>query len=65
MRVTGNHAVHPREIDFDDTTDVHTLFDLVNIITEDFITRRKRVQKLYDKIPEKEKKIKERDSKTQ
>lgn len=66
MRVTGNHAVHPGEIDFDDTTDVHTLFDLVNIITEDFITRRKRVQKLYDKIPEKEKKkIKERDSKTQ
>ena len=66
VRVTGNHAVHPGEIDFDDTTDVHTLFDLVNIITEDFITRRKRVQKLYDKLPEKEKKkINERDSKTQ
>ena len=66
VRVTGNHAVHPGEIDFDDTTDVHTLFDLVNIITEDFITRRKRVQKLYDKLPKKDKEaIEKRDSKTQ
>ena len=66
VRVTGNHAVHPGEIDFDETTDVQGLFDLVNIITEDFITRPKRVQKFYEKLPEKEKeKIKERDGKTQ
>ena len=66
VRVTGNHAVHPGEIVFDDTTDVPALFDLVNIITEAFITQRKRVQKLYDNLPEKDKKaIKERDSKTQ
>ena len=66
VRVTGNNAVHLGEIVFDDTTDVQSLFDLVNAITEDFITRPQRIQKLYDNLPEKDKKaIEKRDSKTQ
>ena len=66
VRVTGNHAVHPGEIVFDDTTDVQALFNLVNVIAEDFITRPKRIQKLYDDLPKKDKEnIKKRDSKTQ
>ena len=65
VRVTGNHAVHPGEIVFDDTTNVQTLFDLVNIISETFITQQKRIQKLYDNLPEKDKKsIEDRDSQT-
>ena len=66
LRVTGNYAVHPGEIVFDDTTDVQALFDLVNIIAEDFVTRPERIQKLYDNLPKKDQKaIKKRDSKTQ
>ena len=32
VRVTGNNAVHPGEIDFNDSTDVQTLFGLINLI---------------------------------
>ena len=64
--VTGNYAVHPGTIVFDDTTDVQAIFYLVNIIAEAFITQPKRIQKLYDNLPEKDKKaIKRRDSKPQ
>ena len=66
VRVTGNYAVHPGTIVFDDTTDVQAIFYLVNIIAEAFITQPKRIQKLYDNLPEKDKKaIKRRDSKPQ
>lgn len=66
VRVTGNHAVHPGGIVFDDTTDVQALFDLVNIIAEEFITRPKRIERMYDNLPKKDKeRIKRRDSKTQ
>ena len=65
VRVTGNHAVHPGKIVFDDTTDVQAIFYLVNIIADTFITQPKRIQKLYDNLPEDARKaIKKRDSKT-
>lgn len=65
VRVTGNHAVHPGEIVFDDTTNVQGLFDLINIIADVFITQPKRMQKLYDNLPETDKKkITKRDGKT-
>ena len=65
VRVTGNHAVHPGEIVFDDTTNVQVLFDLLNIIADVFITQPKRTQKLYDNLPETDKeKIAKRDGKT-
>lgn len=38
LRVTGNNAVHPVEIDFNDYTDVQALFDLINIISDAFYT---------------------------
>ena len=56
VRVTGNHAVHPGEIVFDDPTDAQAIFYLVNIIAETFITQPKHIQKLYDNLPERDKK---------
>lgn len=66
VRVTGNSAVHPGKIVFDDTTDVQTLFQLINIIADVLITQPKRRRALYDNLPEESKKaIKKRDSNTQ
>ncbi|MDE0465785.1 MAG: DUF4145 domain-containing protein [Candidatus Poribacteria bacterium] len=66
VRVTGNHAVHPGEIIFDDTTNVQALFTLINIITDVLITQPKQIQEHYDNLPEKDKEeIAKRDGKTQ
>ena len=65
VRVTGNNASHPGKIIFDDTTDVHTLFQLINVIANTLITQPKQTQELYDNLPEGARKaIKKRDSKT-
>ena len=65
VRVTGNNAVHPGEIIFDDTTNVHTLFQLINVIANTLITQPKHIQGLYDNLPEGARKaIEKRDSKT-
>ena len=65
VRVTGNNAVHPGEIIFDDTTNVHTLFQLINVIANTLITQPKQTQELYDNLPEGARKaIEKRDSKT-
>ena len=65
VRVTGNNAVHSGEIIFDDTTDVHTLFQLINVIANTLITQPKQTQELYDNLPEGARKaIEKRDSKT-
>lgn len=65
VRVIGNNAVHPGKIDLkDDTQTSVTLFDLLNMIVAVMITQPKRVEKIYDKIPNSTKKaIKERDKK--
>lgn len=66
VRVTGNHAVHPGEIIFEDTTDVQALFNLINMITVILITQPNQIQEIYDNLPEKDKKeIAKRDGKTQ
>ena len=63
VRVTGNNAVHPGEIVFDDTTNVHTLFHLINIIADVLITQPKQIQEAYDNLPEDARKaIEKRDS---
>ena len=63
LRVTGNNAVHPGEIVFDDTTNVHTLFQLINIIADSMITQPKQIQKAYNNLPENARKaIEKRDS---
>ena len=62
-RVVGNNAVHPGEIVFEDTPEVaQSLFELVNFITEDRITRPNQIGMLYSKLPEGAKKaIEKRD----
>jgi hypothetical protein len=54
-RVVGNHAVHPGEIELNDTPEVAAnLFDMINFIVEDRISRPKRVAALYSRLPEKD-----------
>lgn len=49
VRVIGNNAVHPGEINWKDNPEVATkLFGLVNYIVEDRISRPKEIDKLYD-----------------
>ena len=66
VRVTGNHAVHPGEIYFDDTTDVQALFDLINLIADTLITQPKQIEAMYKRLPQKDKEsIKKRDKRTE
>ncbi len=51
VRVTGNEAVHPGQIDTDDPEVVAKLFDLLNIIIEYMIALPKRVSGLYSALP--------------
>ena len=64
VRVTGNDAVHPGQIDTDNPETVGQLFDLVNIIVEYMIALPKRVSGIYDGLPaDKVKGIETRDKK--
>lgn len=51
VRVTGNDAVHPGQIDTDDPTTVGSLFQLTNIIIEYMISLPKQVSQLYGTLP--------------
>ena len=53
VRVTGNHAVHPGQIDTDDPVVVGQLFELVNIIVEYMVALPKKVSGLYAALPPK------------
>ena len=56
-RVVGNNAVHPGEIMLNDTPQVaQKLFEMINFIVEDQITRPKQIKSLYDSLPEKDRK---------
>ena len=66
LRVVGNNAVHPGQIDFNDSTDVLTLFELINFIADDLITRRKKIDAMYSRLPETAREgIKKRDERTE
>ena len=53
-RVVGNNAVHPGEIELNDTPEIaQQLFAMTNFIVEDRITRPREIDELYLKIPEK------------
>jgi hypothetical protein len=53
VRVVGNESVHPGELDIrDDSTTVMQLFELINFIVEDRITRKKKIGILYQRLPE-------------
>ncbi|MGZ5077451.1 MAG: DUF4145 domain-containing protein [Methylobacter sp.] len=52
-RVVGNNAVHPGEIEINDTPEIaHNIFTMMNFIIEDRITRPKKIQELYAQLPE-------------
>ena len=53
VRVVGNNAVHPGQMDLhDDRETAETLFELVNIIVDSMISQPKRISSLYDKLPQ-------------
>lgn len=64
IRVTGNHAVHPGTINFEDQAEnAYALFGLTNFICNHFITSPKQVAAFYSKLPDKDKQnIAKRDS---
>ena len=65
VRVIGNNAVHPGELDLrDDAQTAIALFELLNMIVELLITQPKKLTDLYDKIPDSTKEaIRKRDKK--
>lgn len=64
VRVIGNEAVHPGQMNLKDDTDTATeLFRLVNLIAETMITQPKQLEAMYKSLPEaKRKQIEERDA---
>jgi hypothetical protein len=53
VRVIGNHAVHPGQIDIrDDRATAEKLFGLMNLIAEIMITQPKHVTAIYESLPE-------------
>jgi hypothetical protein len=64
-RVIGNEAVHPGELDLQDTPDLAArLFDMLNFIVSERIERPAAIEEIYGKIPQKNRQwIDERDSK--
>ena len=53
VRVIGNNAVHPGQIDLcDDRSTAESLFGLINLITEKMISEPKRVNEIYASLPE-------------
>ncbi len=63
VRVTGNDAVHPGQIDTDDIEVVSKLFDLTNVIIEYMIALPNKVSGIYSQLPAgKKKAIEDRDS---
>jgi hypothetical protein len=53
VRVIGNESVHPGQLDMkDDHETAVQLFELINFIVEDRIARPKKIQALYNRLPE-------------
>lgn len=56
VRVIGNDAVHPGQIDLKDNQEVaNKLFELINIIAHVMITQPKEISALYETLPEEKK----------
>jgi hypothetical protein len=52
VRVIGNNAVHPGNLNVADNPDIaRALFELINIIIEVMITRPRKIQSLYNSLP--------------
>lgn len=64
VRVIGNNAVHPGQIDIEESPEILiTLFEMLNIIVETMIAQPRRVEDAYKSLPEAAiKAIKKRDN---
>lgn len=64
-RVVGNEAVHPGEIDINESPEVaYQLFELVNLIVDNQITQPRKIAEMFEALPESKKEgIKNRDGK--
>ena len=52
-RVIGNNGVHPGEIELNDNPEItNSLFQMINFIVEDRISRPKKVAELYNILPQ-------------
>jgi hypothetical protein len=52
VRVIGNEAVHPGQMDLrDDLETVSELFYVINFVTEKMIAEPKKLKAIYDKLP--------------
>ena len=52
VRVMGNKAVHPGQIDLrDDRKTAESLFGLLNLIVDKMISEPKRIEEVYEKLP--------------
>ena len=67
VRVIGNNAVHPGQIDLrDDRATSESLFRLLNLIAEKMISEPKHIDEIYAALPEEERKaIEKRDGKAE
>lgn len=64
VRVTGNNAVHPGQIDVDSPETVANLFELINVIAEYMISMPNKIGSLYSGLPATtHEQIKKRDAK--
>ena len=65
LRVIGNNAVHPGELDLkDDAATASQLFNLLNFIVQDRISEPRQRRKLFDMLPQTAKdQIERRDAK--
>ena len=53
VRVIGNSAVHPNELDIKDNKEIAiALFKIINYIAEKILTEKKRVNEIYNILPE-------------
>ncbi|OAB34244.1 hypothetical protein PMSD_14845 [Paenibacillus macquariensis subsp. defensor] len=53
VRVIGNESVHPGELDLQDDYDTAlSLFELINFIIDDQISRKRKISELFSKLPE-------------
>ncbi|WP_158582913.1 DUF4145 domain-containing protein [Lysinibacillus yapensis] len=53
IRVYGNEGIHPGEIDLtDDESIVLFLFELINIMVEELITKKKKIKSFYENLPQ-------------
>lgn len=53
VRVTGNNAVHPGEMQLEDSAEiVQSLFGLINLIVENRIAEPRKIDALFESLPE-------------